>query len=206
MNMLRIWGGGYYASDELLSECDKNGILICQDFQFACQAYPFFKKSFLKNVLKEVEYNVKRMESHPSVALLCGNNEKEQMHTSWITLKEYVRWTEKFFYNILPEKLKALDSDISYIPGSPCGSGYNKGINSDNYFEMLPNEQKYIIFKPEEHISISEIENLFTVSSLCDVEKDNNRLKIILNRLKIFTSPINIGNMIFHGKIPSDER
>ena len=55
MNMLRIWGGGFYESDEFYSKCDEMGILLWQDFQFACQAYPFFKESFLENVKKEIQ-------------------------------------------------------------------------------------------------------------------------------------------------------
>lgn len=131
-NMLRMWGGGYYSFDELLDECDKYGVLIWQDFQFACQAYPFFKEDFLNNVKKEIEYNVKRISTHPCLALWCGNNEIEQMKMGWITMREYVKWTEIFFYNILPEEIRKYDEATPIISGSPSGTKYDTGIDSDN--------------------------------------------------------------------------
>ncbi|MCD7796578.1 MAG: hypothetical protein LUG95_02895 [Clostridiales bacterium] len=97
MNMLRIWGGGYYASNEFLDVCDEQGILVWQDFQFAFQAYPFFRDDFLDNVKDEIEYNVKRISHHPSLALWCGNNEIEQMQSAWLHMKKYIDCTESFF-------------------------------------------------------------------------------------------------------------
>lgn len=132
MNMLRIWGGGYYISDAMLEKCDKMGILIWQDFQFACQPYPFFKESFLENVKKEIEYNVRRISSHPCLALWCGNNEIEEMHNGWITMKNYIEWTEKFFYQILEEEIRRYDLSTPYTAGSPCGISHNKGVDCDN--------------------------------------------------------------------------
>lgn len=132
MNMLRIWGGGYYGSDELYELCDKKGILVWQDFQFACQAYPLFDESFLENVKRETEFNVKRLCHHPSLALWNGNNEIEQMHTAWIHMKKYVDWTEKFFYHILESEIRKYDTATPYNPGSPVGVSHNKGIDSDN--------------------------------------------------------------------------
>ena len=131
MNMIRVWGGGYYADDELLNECDRRGILIWQDFQFACQAYPFFDEEFLSNVLKEVKYNVKRISSHPCLAVWCGNNEIETMHLAWATMHKYVVWTEKFFYDILPKNIRLYDEDTPYTPGSPIGTAHNKDVNAD---------------------------------------------------------------------------
>lgn len=132
MNLIRVWGGGYYESDEFYNACDERGILVWQDFQFACQAYPFFKESFLDNVKEEIACNVKRLNHHPSLALWNGNNEIEAMSTSWIYMKNYVSWTEKFFYGILENEIRKYDRKTPFIPGSPCGVSYGKGINSDN--------------------------------------------------------------------------
>lgn len=132
MNLLRIWGGGYYADDAFLAKCDEMGILVWQDFQFACQAYPFFKESFLENVKREVAFNVARMCSHPCLALWCGNNEIEQMSGAWQHKRNYVKWTDTFFYNILEKQIRKIDKETPYIPGSPCGTAYNTGINQDN--------------------------------------------------------------------------
>lgn len=132
MNILRIWGGGYYGSDKLYDACDKRGILVWQDFMFACQAYPFFKDDFLTNVKREIDYNVKRISSHPSLALWCGNNEIEDMHMGWANMVKYVFWTEKFFYTILEPEIRKIDALSPYTPGSPIGISHNKGIYADN--------------------------------------------------------------------------
>lgn len=132
LNMLRIWGGGYYESDAFYNACDERGILVWQDFQFACQAYPFFNDGFLNNVKKEVEYNVKRLCHHPSLAVWNGNNEIEDMHMSWVHMTKYVDWTEKFFYTILEPEIRKYDNHTPYTQGSPIGISHNKGVSSDN--------------------------------------------------------------------------
>ena len=131
MNMLRIWGGGYYADDALLDACDRRGILVWQDCMFACQAYPFFIQDFRQNVLDEIEYNVRRMAAHPCLALWCGNNEIEAMHLAWAAMRPYVQWTEQFFYHILPRHIAAFDSQTPYIPGSPHGTAHNCDVDAD---------------------------------------------------------------------------
>ena len=132
MNMLRIWGGGYYESDLMYDLCDKYGILLWQDFQFACQAYPFFDNELTENVKAEVEYNVKRLRHHASLAIWSGNNEIEAMSMGWMFAKNYIAWTEKFFYHILPEQLRKFDDITPYISGSPCGIDHMKGHDRDN--------------------------------------------------------------------------
>ncbi len=132
MNMIRVWGGGFYADDRLLSLCDRRGILIWQDFQFACQAYPFFKPDFLENVKAEIACNVRRLRTHPSLALWCGNNEIEAMSGAWLHMKKYIQWTKIFFYDLLEPALRQYDPATPFIPGSPCGAAPGKGINSDN--------------------------------------------------------------------------
>lgn len=132
MNMLRIWGGGYYESDDFYNACDERGILIWQDFQFACQAYPFFNEDFLENVKSEIEYNVKRLCHHPSLAVWNGNNEIEDMHMAWVHMTKYVDWTEKFFWQILEPEIRKYDTATPYTQGSPIGISHNKGVYSDN--------------------------------------------------------------------------
>lgn len=132
MNMLRIWGGGYYGSDAMYDLCDKYGILLWQDFPFACQPYPFFDKALTDNVKTEVEYNVKRLRHHACLAVWNGNNEIESMSIAWLMYRKYVEWTEKFFYHILPDYLAPLDDVTPYIPGSPCGLSHMNGYDRDN--------------------------------------------------------------------------
>ncbi len=73
-NMLRIWGGGVYGDDDFYQTCDENGILVWQDFMFACAMYPGDVK-FINNVREEIKEQVIRLRNHPSLALWCGNSE-----------------------------------------------------------------------------------------------------------------------------------
>jgi len=74
MNMIRIWGGGFYEDEHFYDTCDRLGLMVWQDFQFACNIYPS-TPDFLENVEHEVDYQTKRLISHPSIVLWCGDNE-----------------------------------------------------------------------------------------------------------------------------------
>lgn len=74
MNMIRVWGGGFYEQDWFYDLCDRLGLMVWQDFMFACNLYPC-TEDFLSNVSAEVDYQVRRLSSHPSIALWCGDNE-----------------------------------------------------------------------------------------------------------------------------------
>ncbi|MBY4606649.1 glycoside hydrolase family 2 protein [Rhizobium sp. 9T] len=74
MNMIRVWGGGFYEQDHFYDLCDRLGLMVWQDFMFACNLYPS-TEDFLDNVAIEVDYQVRRLSSHPSIALWCGDNE-----------------------------------------------------------------------------------------------------------------------------------
>lgn len=130
-NIIRIWGGGSYAGDYLINQCDERGILVWQDFCFACQMYPFYEKEFTDSVLAEVKANVKRLTTHPSLALWCGNNELEVMFSYLPKGTKLMEAYEKFFYHTLPEFISDL-TDASYIPTSPIGSACFKEYSSDN--------------------------------------------------------------------------
>lgn len=131
-NMIRVWGGGYYESDDFYDLCDEYGIIVWQDFAFACQPYPFFIDNFRDNVLKEVEYQVQRLRHHASLGLWCGNNEIELMAIAWKLRTNYVAWTDKFFWDILPEAVKRFDKVTPYIAGTPVGVSHDNGFSNDN--------------------------------------------------------------------------
>ena len=82
MNMLRVWGGGVYEENFFYQLCDEKGVLVWQDFMFACAMYPG-DELFLENVKQEAIENVKRLRQHPSIALWCGNNENSEGWHRW---------------------------------------------------------------------------------------------------------------------------
>lgn len=131
-NMVRVWGGGFYEHDKFYDICDELGLLVWQDCAVACRPCPFYDEKYLKNMLSEIEFNVKRLRHHPSLALWCGNNELEDMSINWITSRKYIDCTYDFFYRILPGELERLGAGASYIPGSPIGADYQKGVKADN--------------------------------------------------------------------------
>lgn len=132
MNMLRVWGGGLYESDDFYEICDRLGIAVWQDFIFACGTYPSFDDDFMANVRIEAEENVKRIRHHASLALWCGNNEIEQgiAGEEWDTEKITMPWDDykKLFDELLPDIVSDLDPDTDYWPGSPHSP---KGDRSD---------------------------------------------------------------------------
>lgn len=133
MNMVRVWGGGFYESDDFYDICDELGLLVWQDFGFACCAYPFMKDDFLNNVAYEVIYNTKRLMHHASLALWCGNNEIESISLAWLNRTSFINSTGKFFYEILPNLIKKYDSNTPYHACSPSSGKYMKNINGDKH-------------------------------------------------------------------------
>lgn len=131
MNFIRVWGGGYYESNEFYSICDELGILIWQDMDFACSAYPFRLEDFLENVMEEIKDNINRIKNHACLALYCGNNEIESMSMAWQYNTEVIKDTGKFFYETLPARIREFDSVTPYWACTPSGGEYMKKVNAD---------------------------------------------------------------------------
>ena len=103
INMIRVWGGGIYEPDIFYDLCDEMGIMVWQDFMFAGTLYPG-DKSFIDNVKKEAEEQVKRLRHHPCIVLWCGNNEVKNGWEDW-------GWQA----NYTPEQREQLDHDMHYL-------------------------------------------------------------------------------------------
>lgn len=145
MNMLRIWGGGVYEDNKFYEECDKQGILVWQDFMFACSFYPW-DKAYFDNVKEEAIQNVIRLRNHPSIALWCGNNEISEAWHNWGYQKVY-KWSKEdstaiwhgylnLFEKLLPEVIKKEDASRFYWPSSPqYGWGSPKSLtHGDSHY------------------------------------------------------------------------
>ena len=132
MNMLRVWGGGFYESDKFYELCDQYGILVWQDFAFACRAYPLDDPSFLENVKEEVTDQVLRLQHHASLALWCGNNELQLEELLWANDKALREAIHVFFFETLPEWIRELDPVTAYWYGSPSDKTPGKRANTMN--------------------------------------------------------------------------
>ncbi|MFQ5638964.1 MAG: glycoside hydrolase family 2 protein [bacterium] len=118
MNMLRVWGGGIYENEIFYELCDELGLLVWQDFMFACAAYPD-QDEFRENVSQEVEAVVRRLRNHAGIVLWCGNNENE-----WVWKNSTGRPITEMpgydlFHNRIPDICKNLDASRPYWPSSP---------------------------------------------------------------------------------------
>jgi beta-mannosidase len=130
MNMLRVWGGAIYEEDIFYQLCDKNGLLVWQDFMFACALQPG-DEPHLENIRKEAEYNVKRLRNFASIALWCGNNENLMAWHKWgwqdnfnDEQRDFMwRTYERIFYEILPQTVETFDPKNSYWASSPSSIG-----------------------------------------------------------------------------------
>jgi beta-mannosidase len=135
MNMLRVWGGGTYESDVFYDLCDEYGLLVWQDFMFACSMYPG-GETFLKSIREEATCNIRRLRNHPSITIWCGNNE---IDSAWAHYNDEAGWGwkqlytpeqraqiwsdyEAIFHQLLPDALAEHAPEAAYWPSSPLVS------------------------------------------------------------------------------------
>ncbi len=145
MNMIRVWGGGVYEDDYFYELCDRNGILVWQDFMFACSTYPA-DSAFLANIRQEAIDNVVRIRNHCSIALWCGNNECQDVYYGWGGRYNYYKekgveelTTKQFkdmYFRILPDVVEKYGGGISYRPSSPYAfeDTPSDGIHGDAHY------------------------------------------------------------------------
>ena len=133
-NMIRVWGGGIYEDDRFYDAADEMGILVWQDFIFACTTYPS-DPNFLRRVTEEAEYNIKRFRSHACLAMWCGNNEIYEGMRYWGWSRKYknpVIWEEmkegynKLFHQLLPSMVEEYDAGRFYMHGSPYEANWGR--------------------------------------------------------------------------------
>jgi beta-mannosidase len=145
MNMLRVWGGGVYEDDRFYDLCDELGLLVWQDFMFACSMYPG-DAGFVENVRHEAVENVRRLRNHPCLALWAGNNENEVAWRGW-------GWPAKFglsraaqatierdyrtmFHEVLPAVVAAEDPGRFYTRSSPSANEERVPANQPGWGDM----------------------------------------------------------------------
>ena len=130
MNMIRCWGGGIYEHEAFYDLCDELGLLVWQDFMFACALYPG-DRDFLDSVSVEAGQQVKRLQHRACLALWCGSNEIEQMPQEIVRTAKRKKAHLDLFYRVLPSAVEKHDGSTVYWPSSPHNpEGFEKGHNN----------------------------------------------------------------------------
>ncbi len=145
-NMVRVWGGGIYEDHEFFDFCDEHGLLVWQDFMFACE-FPPRDEFFLQAVAREAEAVVKRLRNHPSLAIWCGDNEVDATFF-WGTLipNGLVPSDNRVNRQVLPDAVKSHDPYRPYVPSSPHKADC---LVTERY---LPPAERSGLSSPEEHL------------------------------------------------------
>ncbi|MBL7780199.1 MAG: glycoside hydrolase family 2 protein [Saprospiraceae bacterium] len=153
MNMLRVWGGGIYEDDLFYDLCDAKGIMVWQDFMYACAMYPG-GGSFLKTAAKEALQQIERLRQHPCIALWCGNNENNEAWNNWgwqMQFNEAQRthlWREyKILFNdLLPTYVANDGGQVPYWESSPRFGRANPKSNTEgdsHYWGIWHDEEPF---------------------------------------------------------------
>lgn len=139
MNMLRVWGGGIYENEKFYELCDELGLMVWQDFMFACSMYPA-QPADLANLEQEAIHQVKRLRNHPSLVLWCGNNEVEAGWKGWGWQQQCPDsvWQDylKIFHGVLPKVCATYDPARPYWPSSPTSYNQEDWPGSPNSGDM----------------------------------------------------------------------
>ncbi len=153
MNAVRVWGGGHYPSDAFYDACDELGLVVWQDFMFACAMYEL-TDAFEHNIVAEVTDNVRRLRHHASLGLWCGNNEMEWQvddNVYAMTHKQKADYIRMYEY-IIPKALKKSDDVTFYWPASPSsGGGFDHPNDPDrgdvHYWEVWHGNKPFTAYR-----------------------------------------------------------
>jgi beta-mannosidase len=198
MNMLRVWGGGIYEQDIFYDICDSLGILIWQDFMFACAMYPS-DSLFLDNVKHEAIENVRRLNHHPSIVLWCGNNENSEGWKRWgwqdaydsSQKKEIEKGYKQLFNDILPQVVNQY-AQIPYWESSPSlgrgdprhqfeGDAHYWGVwhDAEPFENLLKKVPRFM-----SEFGFQSFPSIETISSFCDTSDFDLNSSSILSHQK----------------------
>ena len=134
-NCIRVWGGGYYPSQEFYDFCDERGLIVWQDFMFACNIYELTEE-MRQNITVEVKDNVRRLRHHASLGLWCGNNEMESAWAHWEGFCTHPQPLRQdyltIFEDLIPNTLREEDEHTFYWPSSPSSGGQFENPDSDD--------------------------------------------------------------------------
>lgn len=143
MNMIRVWGGGQYEHEQFYALCDELGLLVWQDCMFSCSLYPA-EEWFLAEVREEIEHHVRRLMSHPCIAIWCGNNENVGALTWFPESREnmarYRKDYEQLNTHVVGATVRSLDPTRVFWPSSPAAG---EDDFSDNWHDDSKGDMHY---------------------------------------------------------------
>ena len=193
-NCIRVWGGGYYPSDWFFDICDELGLVVWQDFMFACAAYDVTPE-FKENIRQEFIDNIKRIRHHASLGLWCGNNEMEwffEMKHHWITKHSEVRDYFVVYESLIPEVLAEYDPETFYWPASPSSGGNMDNPNDPNrgnvhYWEVWHGnkpftEYRKFFFRYIAEFGFQSFPSVETIKTFTDNPEDLNPFSYMMER------------------------
>ena len=185
MNVVRVWGGGVYEGDNFYKICDEMGILVWQDFMFACASYPE-NEEFLENVAEEAAQNILRLQYHPCIAIWCGNNENEwiwhrETNSTYKNMPGY-----KIYHDLIPGIVKLLDSNRAYWESTPFGFDEDPNSQSSgnrHQWNLWSNWTDYKKVRDDKSLFVTEFgfqgpANYETIIDILPAEQRNSQSRI----------------------------
>lgn len=191
-NVIRVWGGGFYPDDSFYDICDELGLVVWQDFMFACGVYPL-SPSFEETVRAEIAENIKRLRHHACLGLWCGNNEMEMFIEKNQWIRSSRQKTEYLVMNqyLIPKLVKQYDPDGFYWPSSPSSGGDFDGPNDADrgdahYWEVWHGGVPFTQYRRHYFRYLSEfgfqsLPSMKTIESFTD-EGDRNLFSYVMER------------------------
>ena len=152
-NCIRVWGGGYYPNDFFYDICDELGLIVWQDFMYACASYEL-DDDFEANIIVETEEVVRRIRHHACLGLWCGNNEMETqtLDKAWHPSEKQKYDYIKLYEYIIPKIVKREDPQAFYWPSSPSAGGnydnpWNENVGDAHYWDVWHGEKPFTDYR-----------------------------------------------------------
>lgn len=192
-NSIRVWGGGYYPDDWFFDLCDEMGLVVWEDFMFACAVYDLTPE-FEENITQEFIDNLKRIRHHASLGLMCGNNEMEQFVKEgvWVSKDSEVRDYIIMYERILPQIMKQYAPQVYYWPASPSSGGSFDDPRDENrgdvhYWDVWHgnkpfSEYRKFYFRYLSEFGFQAFPSKKTVETFTDDERDMNIFSYIMEK------------------------
>ncbi|MCR4580450.1 MAG: glycoside hydrolase family 2 protein [Treponema sp.] len=228
-NFIRVWGGGFYEKEIFYDLCDLYGIIIWQDFMFACSMYPA-SEEFLSEVQNELDYQIPRLQSHACIGLWCGNNENygamnwfEECHQNH---DRYMVDYDRLYHDTIGKAVKKYDNRL-YWQSSPCAGpddfadNWHADTMGDMHYWSVWHERKsfdaYLSIRPRfvSEFGYESFPSMECIRSFAD-EKDLNFTSklmeyhqrspsgnsiIIENFSRYFKFPLGFENMVYLSQV-----